>query len=642
MGGDDGREAGPDGQRPDRLLVAMAPGRDRELLTDWLAGIDGYEVIATDGEGSLPDGYDLALLDPPSLDALRPELESRLSAADPVYLPHVLLTPDDGTGSDRWERAVAADSVIDDLLALPMEKALLRQRLENLLGTRRASRRMTEREEQYRQLVGLMPEAILLADDGEVVYTNRAAGRLFGGGDPEALLGRPVGSLATGDDRSALESLVEGVDRTDAGTRTDVDGDGDVDGGDVNGEDGRNGDADAGGNVDASTGTGPEGGEFDELTLRSDSGEPVEVAVTGVAVTFDGTPAVQLVVRDLTERKQREQQLRLFGRALESAMLGITIADVQQDDNPLIYANEGFERITGYSVDEALGRNCRFLQGSGTSPEPVSTLRRAIGAGEPTSVDILNYRKDGTPFWNRLDVLPITDEGGSVAHFLGFQRDVTERKRREQRLSVLNRVLRHNIRNKLTVVRGYAEEIDAGDPPADAAVRIRDAADELLEIAEGVREFDTVITVDGEGAERIDVAAVVARAVTTLRERSPDAEVTVTGVTEAAVDGHPALDGAIADLLLGLGDSARPRCDIAVRREDGSVIVDVVDRAAAIDRADLELLGHDTETPLEHLQGLELWLLSWTVEQSAGEVRVDTDRDAPLIRLRFPSADRED
>ncbi|ERH11551.1 MAG: PAS sensor histidine kinase, partial [halophilic archaeon J07HB67] len=104
-----------------------------------------------------------------------------------------------------------------------------------------------------------------------------------------------------------------------------------------------------------------------------------------------------------------------------------------------------------------LGRNCRFLQGDGTDEETVARLRRAIDDERPVSVELLNYRADGTSFWNQLDVVPIRDDEGSVTHYLGLQQDVTERRTRQERLSVLDRVLRHNIRNRTNVIVGTAE-----------------------------------------------------------------------------------------------------------------------------------------------------------------------------------------
>lgn len=112
----------------------------------------------------------------------------------------------------------------------------------------------------------------------------------------------------------------------------------------------------------------------------------------------------------------------------------MTIADARREDRPLIYANEGFERLTGYPRDYALGRNCRFLQGEDTDPETVQTIRRAVEKAEPCTVEILNYRQDGTPFWNRLSITPVTDESGEVSHFIGVQSDVTARRKAEESL----------------------------------------------------------------------------------------------------------------------------------------------------------------------------------------------------------------
>ncbi|MFW6153142.1 MAG: bacterio-opsin activator domain-containing protein [Halobacteriota archaeon] len=115
-------------------------------------------------------------------------------------------------------------------------------------------------------------------------------------------------------------------------------------------------------------------------------------------------------------------------RAMDEAPVGITISDPDRPDNPLIYANASFGRITGYPVAEVLGRNCRFLQGTDTDPATVAELRDGIDAAEPVTVELLNYRRDGEPFWNEVTVAPLMDEAGEVTNFVGFQVDVTTRK----------------------------------------------------------------------------------------------------------------------------------------------------------------------------------------------------------------------
>lgn len=99
-----------------------------------------------------------------------------------------------------------------------------------------------------------------------------------------------------------------------------------------------------------------------------------------------------------------QRLLELKDRALSSTAEGVTISDCRLRNNPIIYANEGFERITGYSISEVTGRNCKFLQGEGTDPAAIEEIRRGLRENRELTVEILNYRKDGTPFWNRLSI----------------------------------------------------------------------------------------------------------------------------------------------------------------------------------------------------------------------------------------------
>jgi PAS domain S-box-containing protein len=94
----------------------------------------------------------------------------------------------------------------------------------------------------------------------------------------------------------------------------------------------------------------------------------------------------------------------------------VTIADARLPDRPLIYAHEGFERMAGYPVAEVMGRNCRFLQGPDTDGEAVGEIRAALAGNRECVVEILNYRKDRTTFWNRLSITPVRDGSGEVTH----------------------------------------------------------------------------------------------------------------------------------------------------------------------------------------------------------------------------------
>jgi PAS domain S-box-containing protein len=141
-----------------------------------------------------------------------------------------------------------------------------------------------------------------------------------------------------------------------------------------------------------------------------------------------------------------EALVQLKDRALSATAEGITIADALQKDQPIIYANAAFERLTGYPPDFVIGRNCRFLQGPDTDPQTREAIRRAVRRGEPCSVEILNYRKDGTTFWNRLSITPVKDERGQVTHFIGVQSDVTARRRAEDSLRATRDELQRALR----------------------------------------------------------------------------------------------------------------------------------------------------------------------------------------------------
>ena len=128
------------------------------------------------------------------------------------------------------------------------------------------------------------------------------------------------------------------------------------------------------------------------------------------------------------------EQYALLNYAIDASNNCIVVSDPNQEDNPLIYVNTGFERLTGYSFDEAVGRNCRFLQNGEHEQPGLTQLRKALKAGRDVQTTIRNYRKDGTPFWNELYVSAIRDEGGDLLYFTGVQNDVTRRVEQERNL----------------------------------------------------------------------------------------------------------------------------------------------------------------------------------------------------------------
>jgi len=166
---------------------------------------------------------------------------------------------------------------------------------------------------------------------------------------------------------------------------------------------------------------------------------------THAANTDDQLPISSLPV---SERR------RLKERALDEAPIGITIADGADPDLSTIYINDSFEDVTGYSPDAAAGRNLRFLQGPETDPEQIAKLREGIVADRDTRVVLRNYRADGTPYWSQVQVSPLYDGDGEVSHYVGFQLDVTDRKRAQQQLQAE----RQSLERLLDRLQGLVDE----------------------------------------------------------------------------------------------------------------------------------------------------------------------------------------
>ena len=120
-----------------------------------------------------------------------------------------------------------------------------------------------------------------------------------------------------------------------------------------------------------------------------------------------------------------EPDFRLMS-ALSGSQQNFAISDPSLPDNPIVYVSQGFLDLTGYTLDQVLGRNCRFLQGPGTDQNAVEVIRRGIQEGVDTSVCLLNYRADGTPFWNQFFVAALRDAENNVVNFVGVQCEVSK------------------------------------------------------------------------------------------------------------------------------------------------------------------------------------------------------------------------
>ena len=173
-----------------------------------------------------------------------------------------------------------------------------------------------------------------------------------------------------------------------------------------------------------------------ESCIVDGRGELLYLDISNLPIIVDGQiTGVFGIAKDITESKNSVKQLRLFKQSVESSYNGIVIVDALVEGQPITYVNAGFERITGYSSDEVVGRNCRFLQGSEVVQPGLKIVRDGLAKNTEIHSVIRNFRKDGSPFWNDLYISPLLDDEGLITHYVGVQNDISEERRFQDELS---------------------------------------------------------------------------------------------------------------------------------------------------------------------------------------------------------------
>ncbi|MGQ3328143.1 PAS domain-containing protein [Halorubrum sp. FL23] len=350
----------------------------------------------------------------------------------------------------------------------------------------------------------------------------------------------------------------------------------------------------------------------------------------------------------LANREQRLsaaiEELRKKEQAMDEAPMGITLANPGEENNPLTYVNEEFERLTGYGP-EMLGKDCRFLQGEETSPATTAAIHEAIDDERPISTDILNYRANGQKFWNRLIVAPIHDEDGDVTRFVGFQMDITDRKIRERRLEVMSRVLNHNLRNKMNLIEGYTDLL-RGDPDEEQRQKslevIRETTDDLMGIAEAVRKIEHTFSGSELGEAEVDLRDRFSELLSQMADQYPDATFELSlpdddSLSVSVVGLQTAIEEAVENAVKH-NDGPNPTVWIRVERRDEEWIeIEIEDDGPGIPEHETHVLDRG-ETSLKHADRLGIWLMYWVVNKAGGEFWVESSEgNGTLLRMTVPA-----
>ncbi len=342
----------------------------------------------------------------------------------------------------------------------------------------------------------------------------------------------------------------------------------------------------------------------------------------------------------------------LKAAALDVADDGIVISDASVPDAPIVYVSPSFERLVGYPAEDILGTNCRVVQGPGTDPETVRQIAIALQQGRVFQGEILNYRKDGTPFWNFLRIAPIRDARGRVTHHVGTQSDVTELHVAREREREMQAAVAHASRVRTVAALGASLAHEVNQPlaaivaNAEAAMRFLDSCnvDEIREalaaIAKDARRAGEIVMRAHRlvrrqpvAAEAVDCARVAGEVLDFVRTRLRHARIEARLV---AGDGLPRvmadpiqLHQALLNLVLNAIEAmeaeapAHPRrLEIAARREKGGVRIRISDTGPGAGDEALGRMFQTFHTTKARGTGLGLLVTRSLVEAHGGRLAV--------------------
>ncbi|MDP4024901.1 hybrid sensor histidine kinase/response regulator [Methylobacterium sp. NEAU 140] len=373
-----------------------------------------------------------------------------------------------------------------------------------------------------------------------------------------------------------------------------------------------------------------------------------------------------------------DQHHDIFFAAVETTRMPMIVTDPHQPDNPIIFVNRAFERMTGYTRDELIGTNCRFLQGPDTDRDTVSEVRSAIADHREFATEILNYRKDGSSFWNALFVSPVFNRQGDLVYFFGSQLDVSRRRDAEESLHQAQKMeslgqltggIAHDFNNLLQVISGHNEvmlalidhpDIDvarlrrAGEAVRDASDRAAKLTHQLLAFSRKQRLEGRLLNINGlvqnmsEMAERTLGEAVVMRLVP-----DPDLWTTRIDPTQAEV--------ALLNVLINARDAMPNGGTVTVKTENlliededtalyktvgpgAYVVVSVTDTGSGMPPEIVARVMEPffTTKPDGKGTGLGLAMVYGFAKQSGGSVKIYSEvGHGTTVRLLFPASDQK-
>ncbi len=340
----------------------------------------------------------------------------------------------------------------------------------------------------------------------------------------------------------------------------------------------------------------------------------------------------------MSEEPTADQGSRGFREAIEAAGHAIFITDTSGE---ITYVNPAFEEITGYSSSEAIGERPSILKSGEMGEKYYQRLWRTILSGEVWEELVINRRKSGELYYAHQTIAPVLDENGNPVEFVALQTDTTELRASRQGIQKLGRILRHDLRNELSVVRSYAELIERqGGEGAEYATKIVETISSLLETSEKGIKLQRFLSQTHRPVP-IDVRVVVATVISNTQEEFPEVQIAYAGPDTATALCLTEIEAALGEIVENAiihNDSEKVRVNFSIEQTEHWIEIRITDNGPGLpemEYAALDSPGSD----LYHDTGFGLNLAYWIVRRSGGSIEFENGEDdgtSVLVRLSRP------
>jgi PAS domain S-box-containing protein len=444
---------------------------------------------------------------------------------------------------------------------------------------------------------------VLLDEAGHFTYANEAVRRLLGW-DPDRLVGEDAFTYIHPDDRAAARAAFQDTISSDGYTESSL-----------------------------------------EMRYQTREGDWLWVESRMTNLTDDQLDGYVVSSRDITDRVAAQSESRETSDRLRelSETTGEVLWMFDGDWSELLFLNPAFEEVYGLPVGDVEADPTLFLEA--VHPDDVPEVRAAmnrLATGESVDMEYRVNPAEDYNTWVWVQAEPIVEDS-EVVRITGFSRDVTDRYRRERQLVVMDKLLRHNVRNDLNVVLGSAELIESEFPDSrEHTAVIRQTAEDLLASADKERDIIRMLT-SSSGPQSQDLRAVAEDCIEIVGDRFPSADIELGDSETARVRAFPELPVALTELLenaIRHAEHSEPAVKVAIEGRGDTAAFVVADNGPPIPTVEAQVLtGEHEMNDIYHSTGLGLWLVYWTVTLSEGSVAVRRGSAGNRVEVTLPTAE---